>query len=409
MVYVSFASLAANDSSSTTAITRGFAEHLTFAAFSSAETADILSRDAEDGDKLAAGVQLAVDKGVLPAKVVVEPTTAIDVMGKSADEVANAIVKKLGTAPQQGCVLVLQGLSGTGKGTTVDTLKSILPKAVTWSNGNVFRSLTLLAVTYCEQNKIEFGPDALTADVLAKCMACLSFGKHGGKFDIKISGFGLELLVSDVANTVLKEPRVGKNIPTVAKMTQGEVVKFASEAAATMGADGCNVLIEGREQTLNHVSRPPRVSVALPDVAADGAAALLSGADRPPLRAHAERPTDHRQAARGAADDGRRARHDASVRRVLPWRQRVRDARARAHEVGQVSPRGWARLGRGQCARAVCSPSRETVSPLEVFSSSLYIEQYSVASPWLWEHEWSGACTPDTDIARVERFDPTPL
>lgn len=265
MVYVSFGSLTANDSSTTNAIIGAFTEHPKFAAFSSAETADIMSRDDEDGEKLAAGVQLAVDKGVLPAKVVVEPTTAIDVMGKSADAVANAIVKKLGSAPQQGCVLVLQGLSGTGKGTTVDKLKGILPKAVTWSNGNVFRSLTLLAVTYCEQNKIEFGPDALTAEVLAKCMACLSFGKHGGKFDIKISGFGLELLVSNVANTVLKEPRVGKNIPTVAKMTQGEVVKFASEAAATMGADGCNVLIEGREQTLNHVRTVHRFVLTLSD------------------------------------------------------------------------------------------------------------------------------------------------
>ena len=60
-----------------------------------------------------------------------------------------------------------------------------------------------------------------------------------------------------MANTVLKEPKVGKNIPTVAKMTQGEVVKFAAEAAALMRADGCNVLVEGREQTLNHVRRTP--------------------------------------------------------------------------------------------------------------------------------------------------------
>ena len=43
----------------------------------------------------------------------------------------------------------------------------------------------------------------------------------------------------------------GKNIPTIAKMTQGEreVVKFASSAAATMGADSCNVLIEGSSQS----------------------------------------------------------------------------------------------------------------------------------------------------------------
>ena len=36
-------------------------------------------------------------------------------------------------------------------------------------------------------------------------------------------------------------------------MTQGEVVSFAAGAAAKMRADGCNVLVEGREQTLDHV------------------------------------------------------------------------------------------------------------------------------------------------------------
>ena len=142
---------------------------------------------------MAQGIRKGIDKGVLAANVVVEPTCHIDVLGKSADAVAAEIVKKLGTAPEQGCVLTLQGLSGTGKGTTVEKLKASLPKpkpnpipnpdpnpnpnpypypypkpkpkpepnpnpsphpnqaslpkAVTWSNGNVFRSITLLAVT----------------------------------------------------------------------------------------------------------------------------------------------------------------------------------------------------------------------------------------------------------------------
>ena len=42
---------------------------------------------------------------------------------------------------------MLQGLSGTGKGTTVSKLQAALPRAVSWSNGNVFRALTLLAVS----------------------------------------------------------------------------------------------------------------------------------------------------------------------------------------------------------------------------------------------------------------------
>lgn len=53
-------------------------------------------------------------------------------------------------------VLVLVGLSGTGKGTTVDILKKKLPNTTSWSNGNVFRSLTLLAATFCTQQGIRY-------------------------------------------------------------------------------------------------------------------------------------------------------------------------------------------------------------------------------------------------------------
>ena len=160
-------------------------------------------------------------------------------------------------------MLVLQGLSGTGKGTTVAKLQAALPSCVSWSNGNVFRSLTLLAVTHCEQAGVAFGPDVLTPELLQKLVGCLTFAKVDGKFDTRIKGYGLDLLVSQVQNTTLKEPRVGKNIPTVAKMTQGEVITFAAAAAEAMRADGMNVLMEGRAQTLNHVRTPHRFELTL--------------------------------------------------------------------------------------------------------------------------------------------------
>ena len=83
--------------------------------------------------------------------------------------------------------------------------------------------------------------------------------------------------MSEVQNTTLKDPKVGKNIPTVAKWTQGEVVKFAGGAAEKMRADGMNVLIEGREQTLNHLRSEYRFELTLSDPTLIGArrAALL--------------------------------------------------------------------------------------------------------------------------------------
>ena len=202
--------LAASDASTTSAIFVAFSADAKFLALASAETKDILARDQEDADKLAAGVQLAVDKGVLSADPPVEPTTQIDVLGKSPDEVAEEIINKLGESAANGCVMVLQGLSGTGKGTTVALLQKKLPNAVTWSNGNVFRSLTLLGVTRCEQQNIDFSEDVLTPELLQQCVDCLTFDQFDGSFDTKIAGFGMELMVSKVQNTTLKEPKVGK-------------------------------------------------------------------------------------------------------------------------------------------------------------------------------------------------------
>merc|ERR1719277_1607186 len=99
----------------------------------------------------------------------------------------------------------------------------------------------------------------------------LEFDSFDGKFDIRINGLGLDLRVSQIANTLLKEPRVSKHIPAVAKETQGEVVKFAGEAVRKMGEAGTVVLLEGREQTLNFIPSPYRFCLSLADTTIIGA------------------------------------------------------------------------------------------------------------------------------------------
>ena len=139
---LSLALLEAADDVTSRAVIDAFAGSSTFAAFARAEMEAILARDKEDDEKLAEGIALAVaKKAVVPKKALaLEPLTTIDVLGKSADQVAAEIVARLGDAPAAGCVIVLQGLSGTGKGTTVAKLQQLLPLAATWSNGNIFRS-----------------------------------------------------------------------------------------------------------------------------------------------------------------------------------------------------------------------------------------------------------------------------
>eukprot|EP00408_Alexandrium_pacificum_P014459 CAMPEP_0171224060 /NCGR_PEP_ID=MMETSP0790-20130122/36093_1 /TAXON_ID=2925 /ORGANISM="Alexandrium catenella, Strain OF101" /LENGTH=305 /DNA_ID=CAMNT_0011690043 /DNA_START=75 /DNA_END=992 /DNA_ORIENTATION=- len=269
MAAITMEILSAQDDKTSTAVIECLKDEPAFVEFAKKEMDGIIKRDAEDGDKLAAGVQQAIDKGVLPKDLEPPKYEQIDVLGKTADQVAEEIIAKLPKG--EGCVVILVGLSGTGKGTTVDKIKAKVPNASTWSNGNCFRSLTLLAATHCEQcGKDKFDPDCLTPENLAAWAGMLEFGKFGEKFDIRVSGLGLDVKVSEVANTLLKEPRVGANIPTVAEKTQGEVVKFAGDAVQAMGKAGTVVLLEGREQTLNFIPSPYRFCLTMSDTTVIG-------------------------------------------------------------------------------------------------------------------------------------------
>jgi len=233
-----------------------------------------MERDEEDGEKLQKGIDFAKSKGVIDPNYVPEPYVHIDVLGKTPEIVADEILAKVkANSTDSGSVIVMCGLSGTGKGTTATILRQKLQdiegkQVVTWSNGNIFRSVTLLAVTWCEQN-LEGGTfdkdKALTKENLKSFMDMLSFGKFNNVYDTRINGLGLDMLVSQVQNTELKSPKVSKNIPTVAEMTQGEVILFAAAAVETMGKDGLFVLLEGREQTVNYVRTPFRFILELSD------------------------------------------------------------------------------------------------------------------------------------------------
>jgi cytidylate kinase len=251
-----------------------------FLALAKAEGDLTIQRDEEDAVNLQKGIDFAKSKGVIDPNFVSEPYVTLDVLGKTpamvADEILGTIKSGSNSSSETnnaGSVIVLCGLSGTGKGTTVSNLCQKLEqdegkKVVTWSNGNIFRSVTLLAVTWCEQQSDIDGFDkdkALTKENLQSFISMLSFGKFNGKYDTRINGLGLDMLVSEVQNTELKSPKVSKNISTVAEVTQGEVILFAADAVDTMGKDGVFVLLEGREQTVNYVRTPFRFTLVLSD------------------------------------------------------------------------------------------------------------------------------------------------
>ena len=208
-------------------------------------------RDDEDNDKLKVGIEYAQKKGVIDVNFVPQPYIAIDVYNKTPEEVADSILQYVhdhplstndsgdGSSSESGYVIVLVGLSGTGKGTTVTQLVTKLQQqqynVITWSNGNIFRCVTLLATTFWEELQQQeqkqgvhddepFNKEiVLTKENIETFMNMISFEKNTSsqKYDIKLNGFQYDnLWISDIQNTLLKSSTVSKHIPTVAELTQ---------------------------------------------------------------------------------------------------------------------------------------------------------------------------------------------
>jgi hypothetical protein len=77
-----------------------------------------IQRDQEDAVKLEIGIDFAKSKGVIDPDYVPEPYVQLDVLGKTPATVADAILEKIKSSDDnkdEGSVIVLCGLSGTGK------------------------------------------------------------------------------------------------------------------------------------------------------------------------------------------------------------------------------------------------------------------------------------------------------
>jgi cytidylate kinase len=304
---LSFELLSLQNAETSSAVLTLFADNSLFQQLSQYEGDLTQARDQEDDEKLKVGVDIARAKGVIDPDLVPAAYRAIDVHQKTPEQVADLILQHVQATKEReakaevstevssdeqastlssssssstGAVIAIVGRSGTGKGTTVSEMVRQLSvrnqPVVTWSNGNVFRAITLLATTYADEHKLSI-EEVLTKELLAGFVSQLSFTAGGNdcddddaetrnatgtidQFDIVIAGVGR---VSEIQNTVLKSPQVSQHIPTVAKLTQGEVIQFCASALQTLAARGVIVLLEGREPTVNYVPTLHRFELIL--------------------------------------------------------------------------------------------------------------------------------------------------
>ena len=250
------------DDTTSNAVIAMLEDNRAFARAARLETESIIARDMQDSQKLEKGIEIAQGKALLPSEIVEQTPHIVDVSdGKSAEQVAEYICSHLGQSAH-GRVVVLQGLSGTGKGTTARKLQGMLSGEI-WSNGDIFRALTLLVLRLCEQQDTVFSPQILTPELLERCMAMLEFGEFSGGYDTRVTGLGLDCIVSEVSSTLLKSRSISSNISTVAHQSQGEVLTFATAALQKMRRGGFDVIVEGRAQTLRYVPTPHRYELVM--------------------------------------------------------------------------------------------------------------------------------------------------
>lgn len=106
------------NASTSNAIIEQYKENPLFTKLATFEGNSTLARDKEDDVKLAKGIRFAQQKGVLDPKHKPEPYITIDVLGKTPDQVAGQIMESVESSSskkKKGSVIVLCGLSGTGK------------------------------------------------------------------------------------------------------------------------------------------------------------------------------------------------------------------------------------------------------------------------------------------------------
>ncbi|GMH90134.1 hypothetical protein TrVE_jg3462 [Triparma verrucosa] len=270
-----------------------------FLAFGVVEGTAIKTRDSEDGAMLSAGINLSLSSGVLtPSDKSTVPYERVVVDGRTPEDVSEGILKDIvekskGKGRENIGVITIVGFSGVGKGTTVAKLKSSLvslrsdtnpDRVLCWSNGNIFRSLTVLTSLYMQSKNLKNVEEVISGEgseeLKKELMGCLSFeiNDSTGEFDTHIVGFGVDYWVKDIETTVLKGPLVSGKIPTVARSTQGEVVKFVCAAVKKLTTvSNFDVIVEGRAETVDYVESDYRYEMVMED---DGVIGVRRAAQR---------------------------------------------------------------------------------------------------------------------------------
>ena len=298
---ISYDLLSQQGVSTNEAINRFFSNSTLFEDYSATQSRLVTARDEADTANLQEGIDYSVEQGVLDEISEPVPYTKIDVLSLVPADTASIILLASNlddsTVPtDEGSSIIVIGKSGTGKGATLSELEKMLiqlgqdeDKIINWSAGNVFRSYTLLAVTWWEQQQedgnipldCDFNAGvAITPSNMELFTSMLQFGLFNNEYDTRIRGLGFDTYVSEIKFTELASNKVTSVISSVANLIQGEAILFIKDALEILKEDAFVVLLDGREPSMNYVPTPNRFELILsdPNVIGNRRAAQLVGA-----------------------------------------------------------------------------------------------------------------------------------
>lgn len=220
-----------------------------FSKLSQLELRALLLRDQKDRQTLEAGVEYSITQRHLESLAAIPSYTPIIVDGKSVGTIAEEIVGKIEQdGGLNGNPLIISGLSGVGKGATVNKLREIIPESVVWSNGTIFRLLAWHYLQKYPSVKLEE-----MGDISSVLLGSTEIHINSRQIDILLQdGNGNRVPLSAIQKD-LRSTAVEAFVPEIAGVTQGPVINFTNRNITNLATDGFHPIIEGRVPSTHYV------------------------------------------------------------------------------------------------------------------------------------------------------------
>lgn len=215
-------------------------------------------------ERLSRGFKVAVDRGLLPAALPVETAIRFDVSSTAARLIPREVVAALGDIKRERLLIAIQGWGERVARTVLSGWRTTLPCCACLDVDSIFVALARLAAARCQAEGTVFDASALNADLAKELVQALHFGRFGGTFDVKLSGYGHTSMLSQAAE-LQRDASLVEGAHLMEQFAFGEVVRFIAQATKEVYEADFNFIIFGHATILDHLDTPHRFELTVGD------------------------------------------------------------------------------------------------------------------------------------------------